>query len=134
MRYDINGEKILKKRQITAREYIELSEMRDPTKNKILKVRQCFTIDRQYFVVETIKNMDPYYISILRVETTNESHKPKLPKTLDVLREVTGEEVYETWFMANINYKMPENDFNEIKQRLGKINTNALQGSGSSAD
>lgn len=46
VRYDINGEKILKKRQITAREYIELIENRDPNKNKILKTRQCFSYDR----------------------------------------------------------------------------------------
>jgi hypothetical protein len=44
----------------------------------------------------------------LRVETTNETHNPKLPTYLDVLREVTGEDHYETWFMANIDYKMPD--------------------------
>jgi len=88
--------------------------MRDTKKNKIFKDRKCFKYDRQYFIIETINNLDPYYISILRVETTNESHTPKLPKYLDVLREVTGEEEYETWFMASINYKMPEEDFAEI--------------------
>lgn len=118
MRYDISGEKVIKKRQITAREYIELCEMKDPKKNKILKIRQCFTFDRQYFIVETFKYLDPYYISILRVETTDEQHKPKLPTYLDVLREVTGEDHYETWFMAKIDYKMPEQDFLAIQQKL----------------
>ena len=123
MRYDINGEKIQKKRQITAREYIELCEMGDPSKNKILKLRQCFTYQQQYFIVETIKNLDPYYISILRVETTNENHTPKLPKFLEVLREVTGELEYETWFMANVGYKMPERDLAEIQQRVQRSNS-----------
>ena len=46
-------------------------------------------------------------ISILRVETTMQSASKKLPPFLQVLREVTGEKDYETWFMANENYKVP---------------------------
>jgi len=45
MRYEISGEKIQKKRQITPREYIELSENVDETKNRIKKLRQCFIFE-----------------------------------------------------------------------------------------
>ena len=88
MRYEVNGEKIQKKRQITAREYIELSENPDLTKRKITKVRQCFIYERQYFMVETFNNMK-HYPSVLRVENTSESSKTKLPPFLKIIREVT---------------------------------------------
>jgi len=57
MRYDVNGEKIQKKRQITAREYIELLEQRDPNKRQAKKLRQCFIYERQYFMVESFQNI-----------------------------------------------------------------------------
>ena len=72
MRYEINGEKIQKKRQITAREYIELCENTDATKSKIMKTRQCFIYERQYFMVETFLNLENNP-SILRVESTSET-------------------------------------------------------------
>jgi len=34
------------------------------------------------------------------------------------VREVTGESNYETWFMANKNYVMPEEDQGKIKAAL----------------
>ena len=46
MRYDIKGEKIQKKRQITAREYIELCENTDNTKRTVEKTKQCFIYER----------------------------------------------------------------------------------------
>ena len=46
MRYEIKGEKIQKKRQIGARDYIEMSENTDPSRNSIKKLRQCFIYER----------------------------------------------------------------------------------------
>ena len=60
-------------------------------------------------MVETFLNI-ANYPSILRIETTNETKKMKLPPFLTVLREVTNEEEYETQTMAHIEYKMPEAD------------------------
>jgi hypothetical protein len=90
MRYEINGEKIQKKRQITAREYIQLSESPDLTKQKIMKTRQCFIYERQYFMVETFLNLE-HNPSILRVESTTQSSKTKLPPFVKILREVTND-------------------------------------------
>jgi hypothetical protein len=53
-----NQEKILKKRQITAREYIELLEMRDTSKRQLRKIRQCFIYMSQYFMLESFGNVD----------------------------------------------------------------------------
>jgi hypothetical protein len=72
MRYEIKGEKIQKKRGIHAREYIELLDKRDEKKRNVLKSRQCFIYERQYFTVETFENLEPFP-SILRVETTKDN-------------------------------------------------------------
>ena len=60
MKYDIQGEKIQKKRQITAREFIELMESRDKNKRHVKKIRQCFIYEGQYFMVETFVNIKPH--------------------------------------------------------------------------
>lgn len=125
MRYEISGEKIQKKRQITAREYIELSESTDTTKKKIIKQRQCFIYERQYFMVETFMNLE-YNPSILRVETTTERNKDKLPPFLKIIREVTNEDTYETWFMAEESYEMPEGDVIAIQESLLEERANEL--------
>ena len=92
-------------------------EHQDNTKKKIKKIRQCFIFERQYFMVETFLNL-PNSPSILRVETTSESKKMKLPPFLDILREVTNDDNYETWCMANRDYSMPEEDVALIEQQL----------------
>ena len=113
MRYEVNGERIQKKRGITAREYIELSENTDHTKRKIKKTRQCFIYERQYFMVETFLNIE-HNPSILRVDCKDESSKLKLPPFLKIVREVTNDDTYETWFMARQGYEMPEEDIDAI--------------------
>jgi len=40
------------------------------------------------------------------------------------LREVTGESNYETWFMANQEYVMPEEDQMKIKAELAAKTAN----------
>ena len=64
-------------------------------------------------MVETFLNIE-HNPSILRIETTNETKKNKLPPFVKILREVTNEEEYETQTMANIGYTMPEADIQVI--------------------
>lgn len=64
-------------------------------------------------MVETFNNLE-HYPSVLRVENTSESSKTKLPPFLKILREVTNDEAYETWYMARQDYKMPEADVSAI--------------------
>ena len=68
-------------------------------------------------MVETFLNIE-HNPSILRIETTNETKKNKLPPFVKILREVTNEDEYETQTMANIGYTMPEADIQEIKEKL----------------
>ena len=58
-------------------------------------------------MVETFLNIE-HFPSILRVESTTEQQKMKLPPFLRVLREVTHDNAYETWMMAKLDYTMPE--------------------------
>ena len=68
-------------------------------------------------MVETFLNIE-HNPSILRIETTNETKKNKLPPFVKILREVTSEDEYETQTMASIGYNMPEADVQEIKEKL----------------
>jgi hypothetical protein len=80
----------------------------------VKKLKQCFISENYYYIVESFSNIEPFP-SILRVDSTTQSSKKKLPPFLTILREVTGESHYETWFMANKNYTMPEEDQANIK-------------------
>ena len=113
-----NQERIVKKRQITAREYIELLEQKDRDKKVIKKLRQCFIYEQQYFMVDTFLNVKGFPFSIMRIETTKEAQQIKIPPFVWVLREVTEEDVYETRQISDLKYVMPERDKREIEERL----------------
>lgn len=110
--------RIVKKRQISAREYIELLEsQRDPTTKLLKKFRQCFIYEKQYFMVDTFMNVEGAP-SLLRIETTKEQKDLKIPPFVKVLREVTNNNKYASSTMAKLNYKMPETDKESIKKKL----------------
>lgn len=60
-------------------------------------------------MVETFLNID-HHPSILRIDGSTDRMKMKLPPFLKVIREVTDDNHYETWFMADNDYMMPEKD------------------------
>ena len=68
-------------------------------------------------MLETFQNLE-HFPSILRVESTSESSKTKLPPFLRIVREVTNDNSYETWFMAKNDYEMPAEDVTEIKKTV----------------
>lgn len=129
MRFEIKGEKIQKKRAIGARDYIELIENPDPNHHTIKKLRQCFIFERQYFMVETLRNVE-HNPSILRIETTSETQKHKLPPFIKILREVTNEIEYETQSMSKIGYQMPEADVQIIKTKVEEERIEKSKGGG----
>ena len=51
-------ERIQKKRQLTAREYIEMLDQAARGFVKLKKFRQCFIYGGQYFMIETLLNVD----------------------------------------------------------------------------
>ncbi|TNV80345.1 hypothetical protein FGO68_gene2527 [Halteria grandinella] len=113
-----NNERIVRKRQITAREYIELLDQKDPEKKVIKKLRQCFIHEQQYFMVDTFLNLKAFPFSIMRIETTKEAQQIKIPPFVKVLREVTDEVVYETRQISDLKYVMTEKDKKDIEEKL----------------
>ena len=104
------GERIEKRRQISAREYIELLEQQQcPKKKNLKKLRQCFIFEQQYFIVETFVNVDGQP-SLLRIETSKEHKELTIPAFLNVLREVTMDKNYVGSHMAEHDHKMPPED------------------------
>ena len=118
--------RIEKKRQISAREYIEMIEQyKDQSKRVLKKSRQCFIYDQQYYLVETFLNVDNQP-SLLRVETTKEQKELQIPSFLDVIREVTHDKEYISSNMAQKDHKMNESDKKAIKDRL-KLHKQAVK-------
>ena len=125
IRFYQNNERIVKKRQISAREYIELFEQqRDPTMKQLQKLRQCFIYEQQYFMVESFCNVDGAP-SLLRIETTKEGKEIKIPPFVRVLKDVTEDSRYASSTMARHNYKMPEEDKRAIRDVSGGASTAA---------
>ena len=58
VRQYVGKERIQKKRQLAAREYIEMLEQAASGFVKLKKFRQCFIYEGQYFMVETLLNVD----------------------------------------------------------------------------
>lgn len=68
-------------------------------------------------MVESYANVDGCP-SILRIETTIEGQQIAVPDFIQVLRDVTNDQFYDTVNMADINYKMPSKDKESINEKL----------------
>ena len=90
-----DDQKISKKKQITAREYIEYIEQKDPFKKQVKKTEKCFIYKGQYFLVQSFININGKP-NILRIETTGDETKIDIPPFVRVLKEVTDDKNYET--------------------------------------
>lgn len=109
-----NGEVIEKKQQISARECLRLLELADKTKKVLNKYRQCFLYNKSYIVIDTFKNVDGCP-SILRVLQEKGSKGVLMPSNIEVVREVTDEEIYYSHVMADPEWKMPTEDKKKIE-------------------
>ena len=105
----INGEEIIMKRQITAREYIQLLDQKDGSMKQIDKKRHCFIFKNQNFVVDVFSDIEGRP-TILRIETHEKSDEVEIPPFVKVLREVTDDKEYATYEMAQKKYEMPNED------------------------
>jgi CYTH domain-containing protein len=118
MRNYQKGERIEKKRQISAREYIEIFEQSRDTDKKVLKkVRQCFMHDNQYFIVETFLNVDDQP-SFLRIETANDVTEIRIPEFLKLVRDISNDKAYTSLNMSRKDFKMIETDKKMIKEAI----------------
>lgn len=103
-------DRILKKRQISAREYIEMCEgQRLSGMKELKKFRQCFIHEQQYFMVETFLNIDGTP-SFLRIETDKDQSEIQIPPFIKILKEVTEDDMYAGSSMAKNIWRMPDED------------------------
>lgn len=105
----VKGEEIVRKRQISAREFIQLMEQKKVDTNSVEKIRHCFIYKNQNFVVDVFKNVSGNP-TILRIETDSKTDDISIPPFVKVHREVTAEVTYNTSTMGKKNYIMPQED------------------------
>eukprot|EP00344_Euplotes_crassus_P010838 CAMPEP_0197004878 /NCGR_PEP_ID=MMETSP1380-20130617/26211_1 /TAXON_ID=5936 /ORGANISM="Euplotes crassus, Strain CT5" /LENGTH=149 /DNA_ID=CAMNT_0042423821 /DNA_START=1083 /DNA_END=1532 /DNA_ORIENTATION=+ len=105
-----------RKKQISSRDFIQMiHEKQDDTKIELEKTRMSFIYKNQFFVIDTFENIEGRP-SLLRIETENDVEKVERPTFIKFIREVTDEEEYSTYNMANKDYKMPESDLKILSE------------------
>lgn len=106
---------ITRRRQITAREFLHYYQDKlDHSKVMLVKKRMSFMYRNQHFIIDTFKNIDGKP-SLLRIETEVKSEDIEKPVFLKYFREVTDEEEYSTYNMADKSYKLPEKDAEALR-------------------
>ena len=91
--------------RLTRDEYLRLLMQADPAARPIRKTRYCLTENSQYFEIDLYPQWTRQ--AVMEIELRDESEPVRLPKGIRVIREVTGDPVYDNHAMA---YGMPEED------------------------
>ena len=94
--------------QITAREYILLDFNRDQSRKKVRRLRQCFTYNFTYFMIDTYLNVKQG-VSVLRTDSMTGVNM-KLPSSISIVRDVTHDPGYSTYIMSKINWYVSSED------------------------
>lgn len=86
--------------QLSQGEYLALLLEADPNKRPIRKTRYLLTYDNQYFEIDVY----PFWKeqAVLEIELTDENEQVRLPKELELIREVTGERAFENAVLAEV--------------------------------
>ena len=115
-----SSERIVKKRQISAREYIEMLDQAAPGFIKLQLFRQMFIYEHQNLVVDTYVNVD-HQVSLLRIETSKQQSELRIPSFLKILREVTEDNNYASSSIARKGWKMNVEDKKQIMKSAGMV-------------
>lgn len=88
-------------RRLTRDEYLQLLMSADASMRQIRKDRYCLTYDNQYFEIDIY----PFWNdkAIAEIELNKEAADIRFPKELKIIREVTGNEAYTNYSLAQIN-------------------------------
>lgn len=90
------------KRQITNREYISLLANADPERRTVRIKRQCFVYKSQYYVMDTILNIEPI-VRLIRAQVDDGVDDLELPLWIKTEREVSGDP---EWTMFNMSARI----------------------------
>lgn len=98
------------KENISAWEHIKLVESREDKKwNELKKIRQSFILNKQFMVIDTVFIKEGP-ISILRIESEKGKKDIEFPDWIQIVRDVTDEEEYDTWSLAKKDYVLNAKD------------------------
>uniref|UniRef100_A0A7S3KBM5 Uncharacterized protein n=1 Tax=Euplotes crassus TaxID=5936 RepID=A0A7S3KBM5_EUPCR len=105
-----NDQWTTRKKQISSRDFIQMiQEKQDDSKIELEKSRMTFLYKNQFFVIDTFENIEGRP-SLLKIETENDVENVERPSFIKFIREVTDEEAYSTYNMANKDYELPKDD------------------------
>ena len=93
--------------EISRKEFKKFLKDRDLKRDKIIKIRTCFTWKGQFFELDLF--VGPKRLSgllKLEIELKKRSQKVNLPPFLPILREVTGEGIWSTSHLAKKSTKI----------------------------
>ena len=97
----LNGlKRVEKEKRITEREYLDFLMNADPTRKQIRKVRYCLVNKTQYFEIDIYPEWKD--CALLEIELINENEEILFPKEIEIIKEVTGDENYYNYFLAQI--------------------------------
>lgn len=97
-------------RQLTQSEYLRLLMEADNKLRTIHKTRYCLTENNQYFEIDLYADWDKQ--AIMEIELSSEDEVIKVPSFIKVVREVTEDEHYKNYHMAQ---EMPKQFVKERK-------------------
>ena len=86
---------------ISKDDYLSFLSQADPSKKTIAKIRLSFVYEKQYFEVDIFSFWNDK--AILRIEPLDKTAPLKLPDELRPIKEVTGEEIYTSAYLASIH-------------------------------
>ena len=86
-------------RTLTAREYFMHLKQADPTRATVSKTLTCFTWGATYWELNSFRGAS--YVAVLEVEAESMDAEVRIPHFVDVLREVTEEQSYDSYLLAS---------------------------------
>jgi thymidylate kinase len=94
---------------ITVREYLQLMEKKDTTRQTVNRCIQCFVWGDDYYILDSFLNVKRG-ISFLRIDTSKEPDNIKPPPMFKIIRDVKDNPGYSTHKLAKIDYYIYEQD------------------------
>ena len=106
-RYEIDNQRVQKKRILAEGEYGDLMMTQiDPNRRELNILRTSFMYDTHYFQLETITNIEGCPTFLTCEQHAEGNNHINIPPFIQVMRDVTGENEYQTKNMAKLDFKM----------------------------
>lgn len=92
--------RVEKEQRLSQDEYLKLLMNADPNFRQIRKTRYCLCYDNHYYEIDIFPFMKDE--AIMEVELISEDEQFKIPKFIEVIKEVTDDEAYKNHNLARI--------------------------------